>query len=113
MNLFKLTGFDCKTGSCKNLYDDKKCKYWANERECFKNPIWMRKNCAESCNSCEETDGSNVDDNNDDENTRNNDVDRTKDVEVEIHVNDGQATTRGPRQKYEDEEGTSLNHRTL
>ncbi|XP_022341790.2 uncharacterized protein LOC111135757 [Crassostrea virginica] len=94
----------CNDGSCKNLYDDKKCKYWANERECFKNPIWMRKNCAESCNSCEETDGSNVDDNNDDENTRNNDVDRTKDVEVEIHVNDGQATTRGPRQKYEDEE---------
>lgn len=89
-------------GSCKNLYDDKKCIYWAKERECFKNPIWMRKNCAESCNSCEELDGS--DDDGGDDDTRDNDVDRKNEDEVEIHVNDGQPTTRGPRQEFEDDE---------
>lgn len=63
----------------------------------------MRKNCAESCNSCEELDGS---DNHrdDDENSRDNEVDSGNDVEVEIHVNDGQATTRAPRQEFEDDE---------
>lgn len=96
----------CNDGSCKNLYDDKKCKYWAKERECFKNPSWMRKNCAESCNSCEELDGS---DNHrdDDVNSRDNEVDSRNDVEVEIHVNDGQATTRAPRQEFEDDEDDS------
>lgn len=63
----------------------------------------MRKNCAESCNSCEELDGS---DNHrdDDVNSRDNEVDSRNDVEVEIHVNDGQATTRAPRQEFEDDE---------
>lgn len=63
----------------------------------------MRKNCAESCNSCEELDGS---DNHrdDDVNSRDNEVDSGNDVEVEIHVNDGQATTRAPRQEFEDDE---------
>lgn len=62
----------------------------------------MRKNCAESCNSCEELDGS---DNHrdDDVNSRDNEVDSRNDVEVEIHVNDGQATTRAPRQEFEDD----------
>lgn len=66
----------------------------------------MRKNCAESCNSCEEVGGSDDTNNNDndDDNTRNNDVDKTNNDDVEIHVNDGEVTTRRPRQKYEDEE---------
>lgn len=62
----------------------------------------MRKNCAESCNSCEELDGS--DDDGGDDDTRDNDVDRKNEDEVEIHVNDGQPTTRGPRQEFEDDE---------
>jgi hypothetical protein len=69
----------------------------------------MRKNCAESCNSCEELDRSddtnnNNDDDNNDDNTRDNDVDRTNTDDVEIHVNDGGVTTRRPRQKYEEDE---------
>lgn len=67
----------------------------------------MRKNCAESCNSCEELDGSDDDGDDDDyDDTSDNDVDMKNKDEVEIHVNDGQPTTRGPRQEFEvDEDG--------
>lgn len=65
----------------------------------------MRKNCAESCNSCEELDGSDDDGDDDDyDDTSDNDVDMKNKDEVEIHVNDGQPTTRGPRQEFEDDE---------
>lgn len=66
----------------------------------------MRKNCAESCNSCEELDGSDDDGDDDYDDTSDNDVDMKNKDEVEIHVNDGQPTTRGPRQEFEvDEDG--------
>lgn len=39
-------------GAEKCIDTDDKCKQWAQDQECERNPWWMKENCAVSCNSC-------------------------------------------------------------